>query len=74
MATKVPVSTRALLQRVNRRLAGDGEVLKIARTAKVAAAVGQFFIVRGNRVAREHVDPEALARELGVLADFERVV
>jgi hypothetical protein len=49
----VPISTRALLQRINRRLAADGEVLKAARTAKVASSVGHYFVVRGNRIARE---------------------
>jgi hypothetical protein len=73
MPKTVPISTRALLQRINRRLAADGEVLKAARTAKVASSVGHYFVVRGNRIARERINPEALARELGLLADWERV-
>jgi hypothetical protein len=73
MPKTVPISTRALLQRINRRLAADGKVLKAARTAKVALSVGHYFVVRGNRIARERINPEALARELGLLADWERV-
>src|SRR3954467_11197361 len=61
MPKTVPIIMRALLQRINRRLAANGEVLKAARTPKVAAAVCHYFVVRGNRVARERINPETLA-------------
>ena len=50
---------RALIARINRKLAADGEVLKAARSERAASSVGLFFIVRGNRIASEQVDPEA---------------
>jgi hypothetical protein len=71
--TTVPVSMRALVQRVNRRLKVVGEVLKAARSERVASSVGQFFIVRRNKIAIQHVDPEAFGRELGVLSAWEHV-
>ena len=64
---------RALIARINRKLAADGEVLKAARSERAASSVGLFFIVRGNRIASEQVDPEALARKLGVLSEWEHV-
>ena len=71
--TTAPVSMRALIARINRKLAADGEVLKAARSERAASSVGLFFIVRGNRIASEQVDPEALARKLGVLSEWEHV-
>ena len=71
--TTAPVSMRALIARINRKLAAEGEVLKAARSERAASSVGLFFIVRGNRIASEQVDPEALARKLGVLSEWEHV-
>jgi hypothetical protein len=58
--TTAPVSMRALMGRINRKLAADGQVLRAARSPKVVAKIGEYFVVRGNRIARERVDPEAL--------------
>jgi hypothetical protein len=71
--TTAPVSMRALIARINRKLAAEGEVLKAARSERAASSVGLFFIVRGNRIASERVDPEALARKLGVLSAWEHL-
>jgi hypothetical protein len=72
--TTVPVSTRALIARLNRRLKADGKMLKAARGHAVLS-VGRYFICNPERnwIVKERVDPEALARELGVLAAWERV-
>ena len=71
--TTAPVSMRALIARINRRLRDDGEVLKAARSERVASSVGVFFIVRRNAITTQHVDPEKLARELGLLSAWEHV-
>ena len=71
--TTVPVSMRALVQRINRRLKVVGEVLKAARSERVASSVGLFFIVRCNAINTQHVDPEKLGREMGVLSAWEHV-
>ena len=71
--TTVPVTMRALVQRVNRKLKDEGEVLKAARSERVASTVGEFFTVRRNKIATQHVDPEALGRELGVLSGWEHL-
>lgn len=81
---KVPVTMRALLQRINRKLAKKDEQLMMSRGA-YRADVGGHFIVhhelgkgRGNwrsrALVRTHVDPVKLGRDLGVLAPWERVV
>jgi hypothetical protein len=74
----VPVSERALIQRINRALRDKGEMLKAARSPRVADEVGQHFVVRltgkrNNIVTQQYVDVEALGRELGVLSEWEHV-
>lgn len=70
---KVPVTLRAVIQRINRKLAPDNEVLKAARGARMQQEVGDYYIVdfSKNAVTRMDADPEKLARELGVLKDWE---
>jgi hypothetical protein len=73
--TTVPITFRALQQRLNRRLAHEGQILKKAR-GRYATQVGAWYVVNGrlHRVDQCHVDPVALAQELGVLHDWETVV
>ena len=40
--TTIPVTTRALIQRINRKLKPEGEVLKVSRPRAVSY-VGQYF-------------------------------
>ena len=70
---KLRVSERALLQRLNRALAKDGEVLKKARPSRYRKELGDFFVLsrRANGVIEGHVNIEALARQKGVLARWE---
>jgi hypothetical protein len=80
MATeqKVPISRRALIQRINRKLRHNGEVLKIARGSRAESEsdVGRYFIVniKRNSLVNDHCDPEAVGREIGVMAEYERLV
>jgi hypothetical protein len=79
---KVMVSRRAVLQRINRRLAPDGRQLKAYRQGlKYGAAarwwrdLGEYYIVDVNRnaIERGHVDLEVFGRQLEVLAAYEAV-
>jgi len=75
-AEKVVVSTRAIVQRINRVLKDQDEMLKVARDgSRLEQQVGQYYIVdfRRNRVARHGVSLPHLARELGVLREYENV-
>lgn len=70
---KVPVTEKALYQRINRKLAADGEKLKRARGANVETALGEYFVVDiyRNAVMHTHIDLEDYGRELDVLAEWE---
>lgn len=81
---RVPVSMRALVQRINRKLAAAererGGEPKLAARLKAARgdavrALGDYYLVdvERNAVERTDVDPEALGRELGALAAWEEV-
>lgn len=76
----VPVSERAVLQRINRKFrAKDGppaREIKATRGARAKVELGDFYILntRHNSIDEHHVDPEEVARELGVLADWEFVL
>jgi hypothetical protein len=72
---KVPVSMRAIIQRINRKLAVDDEVLKTTRGERAKFDLGSHFILdwRRNFIVAKYVDPEAYAREIGVLAEWEEV-
>jgi hypothetical protein len=70
---KMKVTTRAVLQRINRKLAPGMEKLCVPRNENMRLAVGDYYIldIRLNGVVSKDVDPEALARELGVLKGYE---
>jgi hypothetical protein len=72
---KAGVTMRAVIQRINRKLAADDEVLKAVRGERLRLDVGDFYIVdtRRNFITGKDIDPEALARELGVLKPWEAV-
>lgn len=72
---KVPVTMRAVIARINRKLKPDLEALKISRSARLRFDVGQYYIVdyRINAIQHHNVDPEAMARELDCLAAWEEV-
>ena len=72
---KVPVSMRAVIQRINRKLTDDDEVLKTTRGERARFDLGDYYILdqRRNFIAAKYVDPEELARKIGVLAEWEEV-
>lgn len=71
----VPISERALFQRLSRTLGKKGERLKSNNRPGPAPDIGNYFIVSLERmsVVKTHVDLEELARELGILKPYERV-
>ena len=72
-ATKKPITMRALLQRINRKLAKEEQVLKTLRGHRYEHDLGRYYAVnwRTNLVTAPHVDPEQWGRELGVLRRWE---
>jgi hypothetical protein len=69
----VPVTPRALIGRIARLLAAEGKELKKTRGAPAIDALGAYFVVGNNSILSHHVDLEALGRETGALADYERL-
>lgn len=74
MEQTVPVTERALIQRINRKLHADGAKLRTAQ-GRAEAAMGRFYTVsfRKSCVLQRHVDLEAFGRQLGVFATYEHL-
>lgn len=70
--TKVAVSRRALVARVDRALRKEGKSLRRARGA-AALELGEYFVLDTSQgfVAEKGVDVEALARKLDLLHAWE---
>jgi hypothetical protein len=70
---RIQVSKAALLARINRKLAGQGERLYASR-ARDRADVGDYYTVSlsRNAIVRPDVNLLDYARELGVLREYER--
>jgi len=69
----VPVSVRALEQRVSRRLALDGKLLKRTRGELALRDLGTAHYVLGKNNSVVPINLETLGREIGALADHERL-
>ena len=71
----VPVSKRALEQRISRTLAKQKEKLKKCRNPRYWDSLGKYYIVslNENRIVQTQIDLEALALELGSLQPWERL-
>lgn len=74
-ARKCPVTLTAVVGRINRRLAHEEPQERLHKARSWDSNVGWYYIVDTRSVlVASHVDPEVLARDLGVLADHEEVV
>lgn len=74
--TKVSVSERAIVARINRKLAKEMQSLRRCREdSRGFNDLGSFYILdlHRNSVEAMHVDVKKLARELDVIADFETI-
>ncbi len=72
----VPVTERALLQRINRVLANEGKQLQKARGGTARLELGDYYSVnvRRNFVVQKDVDLEELGRKLNSLRPYESLV
>jgi hypothetical protein len=68
----VPVSERALLQRINRKLEPKHQRIMKAR-GRAVSQCGEFYKLDtyGNSVRETHISLEKIGRELKVLAPWE---
>ena len=73
---KVPVSERALIQRINRKLVKDGELVKKCREGRWDRELGDYYKIdfeNSNVIVEKYVDLEETGRKLGVLAEYEKL-
>jgi hypothetical protein len=70
---KVPVTTRALVQRINRKLAAEDMKLKATRGMRAVADLGDFYVIDASRnfVVDKDVNIEELGRKVGALQPWE---
>lgn len=72
---KIPVSPRALLQRINRKLAAQGRVVhKLKPSSRNFTEFGPYWMLEGNTVVDGCIDLERLAKKLGSLGAWEVIV
>ena len=75
--SKVPVSERAVVQRINRKLRQEHEQLHATRPGTQAElTLGRYYVrnVTGNYIVSMHVDVEKLGREVEAIAEWEEMV
>ena len=79
--TKVPVTMRALVQRINRKLAKDDQQLRKHRGPRFFSgswglSPGDYYIrdVRHPNIVEWQVDVEELGHETGVLRPWEKLM
>jgi hypothetical protein len=74
---RVAVTERALLQRINRKFLADegapAHEMKKTRGARAKIELGDFYVLNTERnfIDAHHVDPEATAREMKVMEEWE---
>ena len=76
MVNKVPVGERALLARINRKLAADElRIRKNREGSRAEQDMGVYFMLNThiNGAVEYHVNLEETGRELGVLQAWEEV-
>ena len=75
--SKVPVTTRALILRINRRLKPELRRMRSCRrNSRWWGDLCDYYVIDAdlNAIVDSHVDAEAYGRELGVVRAFEMVV
>jgi hypothetical protein len=75
MKTKLKVTARAVLIRMNRVLVKDGLCLKKSIGPRARAEMGEYFVVHGKRgeVVEAHVNLEKFARKHEILKPWEEI-
>lgn len=71
--TVVPVTERALVQRINRQLTKKGQMLKAARGRGAKEEVGYWYLVDTERniLLSHHCNVVEVAKELDVIYPWE---
>lgn len=71
---KVKVFERAVMQRLNRALKADGQIVKRNKAgSRSGAEFGRFYVISRTSVVAKNIDLSAQARAIGVMLDDEVV-
>lgn len=69
------ITPAALEARIRRRLKRDELILRKTRGQRARLDLGEFYIINyRNVIVAHHCDLESLGRELGCLAEHERII
>jgi hypothetical protein len=70
---RVPVSERALIQRLNRKMWHDDLMIRTTRGGRAEIDLGRHYVLnwRINGIAGKDIDLEDYGREFGVLQPYE---
>jgi hypothetical protein len=69
----VPVTKRALIQRLQRALKAEGKSLRIARANRFAV-LGRYYIIGPNGVVETNVNLKDLAQRMELLEPWETLI
>ncbi len=72
---KVPVSERALIQRLNRKIHDEDWMIRTTRGGRAEFDLGRYYCInwRINGVVAKNIDLEDWGCEYGVLKDWEEL-
>jgi hypothetical protein len=75
MDNKAPVTQRAVIQRINRKLKPDYRQVKTARGPRAEQSLGRYYMIDSyrNAIVDTDIDLDQVARDLQVLGAWERV-
>jgi hypothetical protein len=76
MSTKVPLSERALIARINRIFDAEGAGYRVHRCEPGSAAykrLGRYYVLCGDVVTMSNISLEDLARRNGALRPHEEL-
>jgi hypothetical protein len=72
---KAPVTARALIHRINRRLEEKQQMVRRGGEGRTRNALGEYYVIdlKRNVVIRQHVDLQVLCLEVDVLRPWEQL-
>jgi len=72
---KITISARALIQRLNRKLAPDKMIKSNRRSERLTHQYGTYYVldIKQKKVVQSRVDLAQLARRLGAINDWEEI-
>jgi hypothetical protein len=73
--TLYPLSQRAALLRIDRKLEPEGKVLRVSRGPLSMELLGRFYVVDtvAKKIVAQDLDLTSYGREIGVLQEWEEV-